>query len=140
MKPLYLILFSFIVFSCKKDKTETCDCQFPFITDNQYSTFLAENNESYWYNEQCWKYLGPTKTLNDPIPSYPGTNPTEWVLCGNSQLNCNQFSTIQNWSPGTYYKGDKVKFNNKIFIAFTQGNPMPESINDDIWALLCDSI
>lgn len=134
------ILFSVAFFSsCKKDIGYTCKCDFPFQTGNNNTTFLAVHGDSYWHNDDCWSYLGPTKTRLDRPPSNPGSNPIEWRKCRELHKDCNSISaTTSTWTPGIYYKGDKVKLNNKIYIAFIQGNPMPESPVDDIWAKLCE--
>lgn len=125
--------------SCKKDKGYTCKCEFPFLTGNSNTPFLAVHGESYWYNNDCWTFIGTTKDRHDIQPSIPGTNPNEWRKCGELHKDCNIISTTtQAWSAGIYYKGDKVKYNNKIYIAFTQRNPTPDSDKDDIWAELCE--
>jgi hypothetical protein len=109
------------------------------LTGNPNTPFLAEHNESYWYNNECWTYRGPTKTRLSSPPSNPSWNSIEWQKCGDIHKDCNKLSvTTQTWTPGIYYKGDKVKLNNKIYISFTQGNPMPEATDDDIWAKLCE--
>ena len=138
MKLFIPCILVFTLFSCVKDKANDCNCEFPFLTSNSNTTFLAINDEAYWFNNQCWKYLGPTKTKNDVQPSLPGTNSDEWVNCGVTK-DCASINQIaQTWTPGIYYPGDIVKLNNKIFIAFVQGNSMPEATDDDIWAVLCE--
>ncbi len=137
---LILILSSLTFFSsCKKDVGYTCKCDFPFQTGNKYTTFLAVRGDSYWFNNDCWTYLGPTKTLQSSAPSNPGSNSNEWRKCSELHKDCNSISaTTSTWTPRVYYKGDKVKLNNKIYIAFTQGSPMPDATDDDIWAKLCE--
>jgi|688.fasta_scaffold493655_2 hypothetical protein len=139
MKLFFTTLLIITLFSCVKNEVTECKCEFPFLTGNANTTFLAVNGESYWYNNQCWKYLGPTKTKNDVQPVLPGTNSAVWSLCGSNKKDCNSIEqTAVNWIPGVYYPGDIVKLNNKVYIAFVQGNPMPEDAQDDIWAILCE--
>lgn len=139
MKVFSLFIAALLLFGCSKDTPSDCDCQFPFLTGNIYTPFLAVNGEAYWYNNACWKYLGPTKTNNDTPPSNPGTNSNLWVQCGDEQKDCASITqSAPIWTAGIYYPGDLVQLNGKVYIAFTQGNPMPGSPNDDIWALLCE--
>ena len=134
-----LLLVSILFYSCKKDPKVTCNCTFPFLTGNNYTKFLAVQGESYLYKNECWTYLGITKDRNDTPPSNPGQNANQWKKCGNSSKDCNTlFKLTPTWTAGIHYKGDIVKLNNKIYIAFTQGNPKPDASDDDIWAKLCE--
>lgn len=138
MKKLIYFLAFVLLSACSKDQTEECNCELPFHTGNGYTTFLAINGVSYWYNDECWKYLGPSKSKNDTPPSNPSINSTEWSKCNGIEKDCATISdSAQIWSPGIYYSGDIVNLNDTIYIAFTQGNPKPGSPNDDIWAVLC---
>ena len=139
MKLILTAVLIISLFSCAKDAVQECNCEFPFLTGNVNTPFLAVNGNSYWYNNQCWKYLGVTKTKNETQPPLPGTNSSIWLLCGNDTKDCNSIEqTAVNWTPGVHYPGDIVKLNNKVYIAFVQGNPMPEDAQDDIWAILCE--
>lgn len=133
------IFVATLITSCKKEQISTCKCEFPFMTGNPNTPFLAIHGESYWYNNDCWTYLGPSKDRLSSRPSIPRTNFNEWRKCSELNKDCNAISaTTQTWTAGIHYRGDKVKLNNKIYIAFTQGNPKPEATDDDIWAKLCD--
>jgi hypothetical protein len=135
--PIFLLLVLSTV-SCTKNTDDKCpSCEFPFLTENQYTTYLARKGETYQYDGRCWKYTGPTRIPPAPQPPLPGTNPSFWEPCG-TPADCNYlYSVTADWAPGIYYPGQKVKHNGKVFICFGQGTGAPEDPGDDIWAVMC---
>lgn len=136
-----LLLLLFTVASCRRDAdsgVKCSSCEFPFLTGNQYTTYLAVKGRTYRYNNQCWKYTGTTRKSPAPPPPLPGTNPSYWKPCGTPESCASLNLSVPNWSPGIYYPGQKVKYNNKIFICMYQGSCEPEALGDDIWATVCE--